>query len=546
MLANMMAFVFLGIAGSQNLPAAHSSNVVILRGQVSNEAHQPVADAIVHSQQEDSSDMEETRTNANGDFALTISHPGNYTVFAEKSGARSQTVTWTSYSTEKAAPLKLIVVMQGSKDTKSTASPTAATDLMEFADKPNFTVAGVTDWTAVGGHGTDASVHASEVLTRHALSLKPSDATDKSASALADRDISETELRLRTAESENPDSVETHRSLGEFYLHAGRASDALRPLQIAYGMGPSREGVEYSLALALKEAGNLSEANQHVSHLLRSNSTADVHRLAAEINEKLGDSLAAVHEFEIAAKLDPSEQNYFEWGSELLLHRALSEAEQVLSKGAEAYPQSSRMLAALGTAFLGGALYEQAARRLCDASDLDPTAAEPYMFLGNLEIVSPTPLACIQPRLSRFVEQQPDSALANYYYAMALSKNQEQRPDPQIQQQVEALLEKAIMLDSQCGDAYLQLGILNSSQHHLEKAVKYYASAIRVNPKLSEAHYRLGLAYDRLHQPEKAKAEFALHDEIEKQQADAIEQQRRELKQFQVVPSEQPKKQPLH
>ncbi len=43
---------------------------------------------------------------------------------------------------------------------------------MEFADQPNFTVAGVTDWTAVGGHGSDASLRTSEALARETLTLK--------------------------------------------------------------------------------------------------------------------------------------------------------------------------------------------------------------------------------------------------------------------------------------------------------------------------------------------------------------------------------------
>ena len=37
---------------------------------------------------------------------------------------------------------------------------------MEFADKPDFTIAGVTDWTAVGGHGSDSTLRTSEDLAR--------------------------------------------------------------------------------------------------------------------------------------------------------------------------------------------------------------------------------------------------------------------------------------------------------------------------------------------------------------------------------------------
>jgi hypothetical protein len=50
----------------------------------------------------------------------------------------------------------------------------------------------------------------------------------------------------------------------------------------------------------------------------------------------------------------------------------------------------------------------------------------------------------------------------------------------------------------------------------------------------------MGVAYDRIGKSAKAKREFQLHDEIKKQQADAIERQRREVKQFLVVLPGQP------
>ena len=136
----------------------------------------------------------------------------------------------------------------------------------------------------------------------------------------------------------------------------------------------------------------------------------------------MGDPLAAVHEDEQAVRLDPSEQNYFAWGSELLLHRAVWQAAEVFKNGTKAYPKSARMLAALGAALFAGALYDQAADSLCQASDLNPADTEPYLFMGRIEMAAPKPLACIEPRLARFVQQQPQNSLANYFYAMAIWK----------------------------------------------------------------------------------------------------------------------------
>jgi tetratricopeptide (TPR) repeat protein len=123
---------------------------------------------------------------------------------------------------------------------------------------------------------------------------------------------------------------------------------------------------------------------------------------------------------------------------------------------------------------------------------------------------------------------------------MAVWKRQELRADQLALQQVETLLTKAVKIDRNCIEAYLQLGILYSSQRNYEKAIGFYTKAIELDPQSGEAHYRLGVAYDRTGEPAKAKGEFVLHDEIEKQKAAAVERQRREIKQFLVVLQGQP------
>lgn len=365
----------------------------------------------------------ETTTNAAGGFFFSALSAGDYTLTAQKSALRSHS---TPVSTSFSHNLALVL------------EPDAG-QAMEFADKPDFRVAGVTDWTAVGGHGSDTTLRTSEALARETQSLKPQVAA------------------------------------------AGQAGEAER------------------------------------------------HRRLGEQDEKNGDPLGAVHEEELAVRLDPSEPNYFAWGSELLLHRAVWQAAEVFRNGVKAHPASARMLTALATALFAGALYDEAADRLCQASDLNPADSEPYRFMGQILAAAPKTLACLEPRLARFARQQPGNAQALYFYAMAIQR--QQATDPQ----VETLLTRAIAIDPHCAPAYLQLGILAYSRHDPEKAITFYNQAIAADPQLGEAHYRLGVAYDRLGSAEKAVHEFQLHDEIEKQQAAAVEQQRRAVKQFLVV-----------
>ena len=429
-----------------------------------------------------------------------------------------------------------LVLQQSGLAPDSGTSSAPVMQAMEFADQPNFTVAGVTDWTAVGGHGADSTLRTSESLAGETLMLKPESTGHDTASASGNAsEEKESESELRVALASAPGNFDANHRLGKLYLRAGRYAEAIPLLESAYRAEPANEENQYDLAMAYQGGGNLALARRRVHEFLANQKSADLCRLAAELDEQLGDPLSAVREYEDAAKLNPSEQNYFEWGSELLLHRAVWQAVEVLRTGADAYPRSVRMQTALGTALFAGARYNEAAQRLCVASDLNPDDINAYVFMGKIQIAAPDPLACIEPRLARFVQRQPGNSVANYLYAMSILKHQEQRPDESAVQQATALLMKAVSIDPNCGEGYLELGILAASQRSFESAIEFYKKAIAADPQLADAHYRLGMAYDRTGQAAKAKQEFQLHDQIKREQADEIEKHRQAVKQFLIV-----------
>jgi tetratricopeptide (TPR) repeat protein len=518
-----------------------SSDGVTIQGTVLNLAGRSVGDASVKLEQKGALMPVEMKADAAGDFAFTNLQPGHYLLSAEKSGQRSHCTAVLELSPGDRKNIDLILDTPRDVEPDPSASSASHSRAIEFSDKPTFAVAGVVDWTAVGGHGSDSTLRTSEDLARKTLTLKPN-GSSQSEAALSETvsNANESESKLRAALANAPGSFEGNHQLGELYLRAGRYKESIPFLEAAYGLDPAMDGNSYDLARAYKEAGDFSQAREHVQKLLKHKDSAELHRLAGELDEKLGDPLAAVQEEECAVRLDPSEQNYFEWGSELLLHRAVWQAVEVFRNGAKVYPKSSRMLTGLGTSLFAGALYGEAAILLCDASDLNPVDPEPYIFMGKVEREAPTPLPCVEQRLARFVQSQPESALASFLYAMAVWKRQTQPVDQNVLQQVEALLTKAVTIDPNYVDAYLQLGIIYSSQRNYEKAIGFYKRALVVDPQLGEAHYRLGVAYDRTGEPAKANKEFVLHDEIERQQAAAVERQRREIKQFLIVLKGQP------
>jgi len=503
----------------------------------------PIADARVRLEPEDATGVTETATGAAGNFAFSGLQAGGYRLVAKKAGIHSRVIEVVlSAPGEKE---KVVLILQGARSLPprpGTGSSAPATP-MEFADTPNFTVAGITDWTAVGGHGSDSILRTSEALARDTLALKPEGQPPAKGSSNT-ADTNESEARLRAALAEAPNSFTDNHRLGEFYLHAGSYREAVPLLEKAYRIDPSDTQNEYDLARAYEGNGNFKLALERVNELLTHQNRADLHRLAGELNEKMGHPLAAVHEYQQAVRLDPSEQNYFAWGSELLFHRAVWQAQEVFRDGVKAYPQSSRMQTALGTALFAGALYDKAALRLCAASDLNPANIEPYVFMGKVELASPDPLPCVEAKLARFLREQPKNSLANYLYAMAILKRHQLSTDTRAMQQAEALLEKAVRLDATCGKAYLQLGILAYSQRDVPKAIDFYKKAIEASPQLGESYYRLGVAYDRLGETAKARLQFQRHDKIEKKQEEAVNSQRRQIKQFLIVDSGKPAQPP--
>jgi tetratricopeptide (TPR) repeat protein len=507
---------------------------VSIRGTVSSFDGKPVSDAVVHLEKKGSSNSVETKSSAAGAFAFSSLSSGDYQLSAEKSGPRSRTTDIAASPGSRLEKINLVLPKP-----VGAANSAPVTQAMEFADKPNFTVAGVMDWTAVGGHGSDSTLRTSESLASETALLKPDNAGHGAPIASRNsREERESEDKLRAALATAPGSFDANHRLGEFYLHAGRYQEAIPLLESANRIDSTNDANRYDLALALEESGDPSKARGRIRELLAHRDSADLHRLMGELDEKLGNPLSAVRDYELAVKLDPSEQNYFEWGSELLLHRAVWQAQEVFRRGSEAYPKSARMQTALGASLFAGARYDEAASHLCAASDMNPENPGPYIFLGKIQMAAPNALECVEPMLARFVRQQPGSSLANYLYAMSILKHQKSA-DTQAVQQAKILLRKAITLDSKCSEAYLQLGILAASQRDYDKAIGLYTHAIEADPQLADAHYRLGVAYDRTGQPTKAKQELQLHDRIKQQQAEETERQRREIKQFVIdQPSE--------
>lgn len=525
-------------------PSPRETGVAEISGTVQDSAGKPVAVASVFLEGKGQSKPLETKTNADGTFVFSALGAGTYTVTAEKSGLQKGDSTSMIVSAGEKKHVNLVLVALGvTRPGPSGASPAAVASpgALEFEDMPDFKVAGVSDWSDLGLHASDTNGRTSEALAKKTFALK-SDRPDGATTGISDEERASPETRasendLRAAVAEDPKSFEANHKLGVFYAHSQKYREAIPLLKTAFRINPGDQTNAYDLALAYKATGDGAWARDQVRQMLPYANTAGLQRLLGDLDEQLGDPLTAVREYETAVRLDPSEQNYFDWGAELLLHKAAQPAAEVFTKGSMAHPNSARMLAGLGAALYAGGAYEDAARRLCDASDLKPADPAPYLFLGEMEVAASAPLPCGEQMLARFVREQPENALANYYYAVALRRRERASDNPATAQQAEALLEKAVTIDPKLGEAFLQLGDLYFERKDFVRAIGAYEKAIEVKPDLSQAHYQLGLAFKRTGAEAKARQEFRAYEQAEK--TEAAERQRRQVRQFMIILQDQ-------
>ena len=436
-------------------PAPQPRPVITVSGTVRDPAGSVVADASVFLEEKATDASVEARTKSDGTFSFSALRTGTYVVRARKAGFQETVSEAMELSLGEKKQLDLVLKLPTGGDSIVSPLPEPSASKsgdMEFSDKPSFTVAGVTDWTNVGGHGSDTKLRTSESLAKETAALKSGETSANTSETARDAD--------------------SHRALGD------RA-------------------------------------------------------------EASGDPLAAVREYEEAVRLNPSERNYFAWGTELLLHRAIKPAAEVFEKGSAAHPKSARMLAGLGAALYASGDYANGARRVCAAADLQPADPTPYLFLGKMEKAAPDPLPCAEQKLAQFARTQPTNAQANYYYAVSLSKRARGSENSGNAQQIEALLQRAVAADPKFDEAYVQLGVVWAARGNSHQAINAYKKAVEVNPQSAEAHYRLGLAYKRAGDEEKAERELKLYKEADKTETAAVERQRREIRQFLVILKDQ-------
>jgi tetratricopeptide (TPR) repeat protein len=519
----------------------NAADSAILQGTVLDSRGHPLAAAALYLQEKTGTQTLTAHSDSAGAYRFSALGEGVYTLRAEMAGYTAATFGPCVLGPKEVKRIDLTLEAATVSTPQSGSTGTSGAARPQFFDEPEFAVAGVTEAMNPGGHGSDTILRNTEALAKETASLSvtaPNKESNSSPTASASSSSSTTaEESLRQAAEREPGNFATNRQLGKLLVDNGKPREALPYLERASQLNPSDYENTYELVLAYADGGQYERARtQGLALLTRQDKLerehAQLHHLLGDVEENLGNPLEAVREYQRAAELDQSEPNLFDWGADLLIHRAFEPASEVFSKGNRLFPRSVRMLAGLGVAGYARGAYDQAAQYLCQAADLNPEDPNPYLFLGKMQSVETTQSECLVERLGRFFRLQPENALANYYYALSLWNRHEGSQSSENLARVESLLEKTVHLDPKFGAAYLRLGILYSDRGDSTKAIAAYQEATDASPGLEEAHYRLAQAYGRAGEKSKAQAELLLYKQLSKKTAEEVERQRREIQQF--------------
>jgi tetratricopeptide (TPR) repeat protein len=257
-------------------------------------------------------------------------------------------------------------------------------------------------------------------------------------------------------------------------------------------MNAADAGSARELASALLKSGEFAQARVTLAPFAGSAALPEEHQLLARADEGSGLFRQAEQEYRMAERDKPSEENVFGVGYELMLEGSTADAEAAFKAGVEQYPRSMPMRVGAATAeFLAGDV-SMAVHSLLNATDISPDDLRAYALLVKIAGVPPGENERVVQSFERLLKREPDSAEANYLYAVALSRKSDVAVG-----RVEMLLKRAIELDPSLAGAYLKLANLFVARGDYQAAIPEYEAAVRLDPSLLDARYRLALAYRR-------------------------------------------------
>jgi tetratricopeptide (TPR) repeat protein len=438
-------------------------------------------------------------------FQTSTSPSGEYRFTGLASGEYKLSASLADYSF--AAPLMVRIAtadVAAAADLILTRDSSASSSVAEPAHSPvQFEAAGIRGLIDPGGYSASTDGAASGLL-RGIADIRR---TDRSFSISAAKEWPcNLEPELRRAVAEQPDQADANRRLGQFYVAHEQPAKAIPLLKRALQIDSGDYAASRQLAVALLQSGDFESARKTLTSPAEQHSDPELHQLLARADEGSGMFLQAAQEYRSANDEEPSEESLFGMGYELILAGSVADGIAAFETGVREYPRSIPLRIGAGTALFLSGKTSAGLHLLLDATDIDPDDPRPYSFLAGASAASNEESDRVRSSFKRFLDHNPGSANANYYFALALLR----APSPDGTDRIEALLKRAVQIDPNLAQAHLQLGEIYAQRDDYEDAVPEFEAAVRLDQNLGEAHYRLSMAYRHTGRTQQAAREMEI------------------------------------
>jgi tetratricopeptide (TPR) repeat protein len=332
--------------------------------------------------------------------------------------------------------------------------------------------------------------------------------------------FSEAETAWRSIAKVHPSNAEAYAHLGFLEARQEHYKEAIAHYRKALTLDAAMPGLRLNLGLALFKSGELKEAIQTFTPLLKSEppSSPEAQRLTALIGIAqygVGQYAAAVPYLKTAAANDPQNLQF----RLLLAHSCLSSRQfqcvldayrEILTLNAES--AEADMLA--GEALDEMRNHAAAIEQFRAAVKADPREPNVHFGLGYLLWTQNQFEEAAQEFQAELVNV-PDHAQALAFLAdsyIQLNRSDEAMP----------LIQKAIEIDPNFARAHLDLGILYADAGRQEDAIREFKLAAKLTPEDPSPHWRLARLYQSMGRREEAAVEFQKTNSLHKTENDTI------------------------
>jgi tetratricopeptide (TPR) repeat protein len=254
----------------------------------------------------------------------------------------------------------------------------------------------------------------------------------------------------------------------------------------------------------LEQASGIDSANPYIWTSL------------AETYLRLGEPRKAEASAETAGKFAAGNQVvghalsmfYFEYAQQLLRKEDFTHAAEILNTSLQTDPRNAQLVLALGVARYGQRRFDDAIVQFLQVIGIDATIEQPYVFLGRILDQAGPHLPEITKDYETWAVKNPTNAKAFLLWAKALLAADARDV------KAEELLQRSIALDPSDWESHYELGVLLAGKRQYPQAAVELTRSIELDPKRAMTHYHLARVYDRLGEPDRAKAEREIHQRL--------------------------------